>query len=662
MQAQTLPSRPPFEFLAGEVQIFRPRPVVSTFDWARNNLRIVTGPYKGRLWQPDVLPYAPAVMVAWDAPWLRKLFFVAPSQSGKTTVFYACAFASLYRNPSPVALVMPDQEAVERAFEKKLVKHVEASPALRGRLGSSRYALQKTEIRFRDGGFMQGLWAGSESRISSESYEMLLVDEEDAYSDRIIVGTAEERVTAYTHTHKIARFSKIRGGENEGTIDRDMRAQAQVLLHFEAVCPSCLTRQRMEFERIRVPEGERDPGRILGEKLAWYECANEGCRWKWSDHVRNKALALALEKSRQAYPDPWKALARGEPFLGWVPDRPVDRPTCVGFRLRSWELPFVSLSKVMADWFGAQGDPRKMQLWDNNHAAKPYKAVVQETNEDRIKRLVSPDVEQLTAPAWTVALTLSTDMQMRDLRYSVAAHGVNPDRLAIIDYGTAPDFEALRRLVFESSYRLQGTDTDLHIWRAAVDTGGTTHEGDDESRTMQCYNWLLDQRHDVITGTKGMSRKTPGVYIKPSLIEATSSGKKLKHGLRLHHVDVDAFKAIWFDRLEQSVKRIEGALTQPFEDVVEFHVETDTAYLREVTAEKLVAGKNGKQEWKRFRANHWLDCAVLHLAMVHFQWAPSLRALASHILAARNPAPKVERKKEAVNPYTGGVNVFGGGR
>jgi len=643
MQAQTVASSAPFGFYPGEVEVFRRRPREGSAEWASRHMHILAGRYRGQRWQPDVLPYARGIMDAWDAPWVRKIFFIAPSRSGKTTVAYSCLLAAMDRRPAPAGVGMPDQDAVERKFETAIIPHIQASPRLRKKIASGRYALQKTEVRWQDGSTIYGMWAGSESRMSSVPMEYLLIDEEDAYADKIAVGTMEERCGDYPHTHKIFRFSKVRGAESddadkaEGTIWRDMHRQAQVIHHYEAECPSCRTRQRMEFEHIKVPDGERDPGRIYGERLAWYECPH--CSYHWTDHIRDRALAMG----------------------GWAPDKQVDRPAVVGFRLRSWELPLVSLSKVMADWFGALGSPHKMQLWDNAHASKPYKVVVQETNEQRIARLVSPAVEQLTAPAWTVALTLSTDMQMRDLRYSVAAHGINPDRLAIIDYGTAPDFEALRRLVFESSYRLQGTDTDLHIWRAAVDTGGTTHEGDDESRTMQAYNWLLDQRHDVITGTKGMSRKTPGVYVKPSLIESTASGKKLKHGLRLHHIDVDAFKAIWFNRLEQSVLQLDGQLKQPFEETIEFHADTDAAYLREITAERLVQGKNGRQEWKRFRANHWLDCAVLHLAMVHFQWAPSLRALAAHILSARNPAPKVE-KKTAANPYTNGINVFGGGR
>lgn len=649
MQAATalgVTSSAPFAFYPGEAEVFRPRPREGSAEWAARHMIILAGRYRGQRWQPDVLPYARGIMAAWDAPWVRKIFFIAPSRSGKTTVAYSCLFAAMDKRPAPAGIGMPDQDAVERKFETAIIPHIQASPRLRKKLAAGRYALQKTEVRWQDGSTVYGMWAGSESRMSSVPMEYLLIDEEDAYADRIAVGTMEERCGDYPHTHKIFRFSKVRGAESddadkgEGTIWRDMHRQAQVIHHYEAVCPACSDRQRMEFERIRVPEGERDPGRIYGERLAWYECRS--CSYRWTDHIRDRALALG----------------------GWAPDRQVDRPAVVGFRLRSWELPLVSLSKVMADWFAAQGDPRKMQLWDNAHASKPYKHVTIEASEERIAALINDEREQLTAPAWTVALTLSADMQKDYFRYSVMAHGLDPDRECIIDYGSAPDFESLRKLVFESTYRLEGTDLDLAIWRAALDTGGSRH-GEDESRTMQAYEWLLDLPQGPLFATKGMSRKTPGQYVKWSIRQELPNGRKLKSGLRLYLIDTDAFKSLWFHRLEQSVRAVNGELRdgERFDNLLEFHAETGPDYLREVTAERLIQGKNGKQEWKRFRANHWLDCAVGHLAMVHFQWAPSLRAVAAHLLAERNPVKaKVERKKESINPYTNGVNVFGGVR
>jgi len=165
----------------GEQEAFRTRVQMSTYEWAKKNMKLAVGPMRGRAWSGAKSPYAKAIMDLFDRPETRKLFLVAPSQTTKTTIAYSCLGAVLSRRPGPAGIGMPDEKAVERIFREKLIPHFSMSPALRRLLKNPKDSLQKREIRLRDGSSVHGLWSGSESVMSSVSLRYLFIDEEDAY-------------------------------------------------------------------------------------------------------------------------------------------------------------------------------------------------------------------------------------------------------------------------------------------------------------------------------------------------------------------------------------------------------------------------------------------------------------------------------------------------
>lgn len=599
-------------FFPGEQAFFTRRPRLTTFDWARKHFRVVSGPHKGRFWDEDLIPYAKGIMEAFDQPWVRKVIMVAPSQSAKTTLAYACLGAFLCRtmNRGPAGVSMPDEDAVRRIFANKLVPHFQSSPALSREL-AQRWPLQATEIKLKDGADVIGIWTGSESKMSSVSLQVLLIDEEDAYNDPGSVGVLEERVIAYAQTSKILRFSKPRGLEEQSTIWAALQSEAQAVYRYEIRCPLCRAYQEMDFEQIRVPDGVRDPKRIRAESLAWYECPH--CQYKMRDHQRNRAVSQGR----------------------WTTPSPARRPSVVGFHWPSWVSPFVSLSKVMSDWFRTKdGGPKAWTWFDNSHRAVPGKAVVTETSEDALKGFVVPGLAPLKVPERAMAVTVAADTQRRHWWYSVCAHAVEPREEWIIDQGTVDTFEDLTELIFNTSFAKENSDERLSVWRAAVDTGGSQFAEEDESRTQQVYQWLLKQRPGVVFGTKGMSRKSPGVHVKFSYLQKLPNGKNLRSGLKLYLLDTDAFKDDIFWRLSEES-------TEP----IWFHSRTGEDYFRQLLSEKKVYEKN-REVWKQVRRdNHFLDCLVGHMAMSHFQWSPCLQAIAARLQRTEDRGQRTDRKK-----------------
>lgn len=604
-------------FFPEEQAFFAYTPWFSSYDWAKENFRIVSGPLKGKLWDPDYIPYAKGIMEWFDKPFVRKMYICAPSQSAKTTIAYACLAAAMSRgsNRGPAGVAMGDEQAVRRIFSDKLGKHFLQSPTLRKQLARRADAVQNTEIKMQDGANLIGIWSGSEAKMSSVTLQFLIIDEEDLYEDKDAVAKLEERVIAYEFESKIIRISKPRGVEEESTIYPDMQAECQAVFEREIRCPVCRTRQVMDLDQIRVPDNERDPKRILGRRLAWYECT--ACGYRMNDHVRNKANAAGI----------------------WKMKKEVDRPTVVGFHLPSWYSPAVSLSKVMADFFRTRdGGPRLWTWFKNSHEALPGKTVVVEATEDQLQQFVVPMLPPQIVPEEALKITLSVDTQKDHFVYSICAHGLEPAQEWIIDYGKAGTFQELRELRL-GRFRRDNSEDLLPIWRAAVDTGGTKDEYEEESRTVQVYRWLLSLKPRFFFGTKGMSgHKDPDEMVKFKLLQKFPNGRAMKTGLRLYHINTDQFKDEIFWRFSEEAT-----------DFIWFHAQTDRRYFRQILSEKKVTEKK-RVVWKRVRKdNHYLDTLVGHLAMVHWQWAPSLQSLAGRQKAEDRKQGTGNRSQEAKN-------------
>lgn len=619
--------RPPLTFRPGEVAVFRGTRNFSSFEWARKNMRIIAGPFKGHLWSPDVSPQARHILNLLDRDHVRKVYLIAPSQSTKTTIAHAFFFAQLARRRDNWGIGVADQNAAGKVVEGKLHSYFKSSAALRDMLAAGD-ALTKYDIRLDGDAWISAMWAGSDSRMRSDSYPYLHIDEEDVYLDKSAAATMEERADAYVALgmSKIIHTCRPQGNEDQSVIWNAATTQSQAWCMLEMRCPACREYQIMEHRNIVAVDGSHDPGRIRVEKLGRYRCV--ACGALWSNSGRN----LAARDGRLIS-------VRGD----------MDDATMVTIQQRSWESTLVCLSEVLARWFEAQGNPRALQKFDNNECAKPYRFISVESDEDRLAQRIDHGLDQGIVPGWALCLTFVADMQKDYFPWSVCAHGIGPERMHILDYGRVQQWEELEAVIFRSRYSMVD-DREFGIWRAALDTGGSRHE-EDVSRPMQAYKFLLAQRPGVVYGTKGQSRTSPGVFVKTSPLDTLPNGRRLDNPYVLHLLDTDAFKRLVFWRLEEGFS----------EEPITFHARTDRDYLRQVASERLEKGKDGVERWKQFRANHYLDCLVGHAALAHWQWKPSLAQLA----VAQQQAARAEEARHAAqpvrqdNPYTGGMRLFG---
>ena len=621
------------EFTPGECAVMEATILdQSTGEWMEDNVVVPEGPMKGSYYDPRLSPYFPPLWDLFMQAWVREMAVVAGPQIGKTLFGQGFLARRGVERPGPRQIALPDEDLTEDWFGKKIIPLFENSPKLKRYIASERNAVVKTEIALKNGTTFTGRWMGSLSKRASLSVLDGLGDEPDmfpagAHKDFV------ERFNTFSTLYKLLWIGKPIGYDGESFIWDEFN-RADVRVRWAARCPACGTYQVMQFENIKVPEGMRDPAEIRLNKAAWYECCH--CEWRWTDQIRNRAV----RDGRLEF------------------DKEVDRPIKIGVHIPSWNSRWVSLSSVMADWFAAQGDPDKLKSWWNGFAAQPANVIASESNEERLEQLMVPELPPLVVPGEAQAITLSTDMQKDHFFYSTCAHWVDPtgqddgSEEWVIDQGKIATFKELHELIFQSRFRRDGKRSEfLGVWRAGLDTGGGKNEWEDETRTMQAYEWLLRQRPGVVFGTKGMSRKTPGYHVRlGNPMQQLPNGKKLKRPMRLHFIDTDAFKDLFFWRLSDEARDEEGRWLEP----IHFHAKTPPEYFYQLCSEKKVLQK-GTYIWKRIRANHWLDCMIGHLAMAHWQWSPSLKAMVAADMAARAAAKTQQTAQGAkkYNPYTG---------
>jgi phage terminase large subunit GpA-like protein len=91
---------------------------------------------------------------------------------------------------------------------------------------------------------------------------------------------------------------------------------------------------------------------------------------------------------------------------------------------------------------------------------------------------------------------------------------------------------------------------------------------------------------------------------KESAIDVTLSGKTIKNGLKLFHVNTHYFKTFVYGRIRWP----EEMMNEPGR----MHLDRDTTeeFCKQLVSEELLIKPSGRYFWRKIRANHYLDTAV----------------------------------------------------
>jgi phage terminase large subunit GpA-like protein len=155
--------------------------------------------------------------------------------------------------------------------------------------------------------------------------------------------------------------------------------------------------------------------------------------------------------------------------------------------------------------------------------------------------------------------------------------------------------------------------------------------------TEETYFWLSEHRFEHgcrIWGVKGAVSDLEGfIHIPKEPLTHAPSGRALKGGLVLIHLDTIKLKQMFHERLGRAVN---GGSRQAF-----LHAETGEDYFHQVLSEELRMEK-GRLVYKRLHENHLLDCEMINTALAERSWpAAQLPAVKPyHVDQNRGPSTR----------------------
>jgi len=600
-------------------QVFQKRERMTTSQWAEQHRRVVEGSRAGN-WHNVTTPYLKEPMDCLSLPYVRTIYMIFAPQTGKTQVAFNFLCFIADQAPGPAMYIMPN-ESKTKDMSTRIRAMLKATPKMAALLSDRSDDTKQKRISLNNGMRIMLVWASSVAELSSDSVQYMFEDERDKYEK--IVGSEtdpdiliEARTITYPYTSKRLIYSTP---NDENGIEKSMTENADEIRHYEAKCPVCGQLQKMIFEKapdklggIVWPSDIRDPRKVERRRLANYECC--ACGMLWNDHMRNKAVRDGR----------------------WVSDNPVDRPTVIGFHLPSWYSPFVSLSKVAADFLRGKGDLIKHKGFVTQHKAEAWKNTVEKPKKEDDILKARCDLAAQTVPESAVALTVGVDVQKAGFWFTVWAWARDIQGITgwLIHYGYLPTWETVEALIFATEYPIADGSGTMRPWRAGFDTGGgekyeSEDSGDKMSMSEETYWWIVANaigRGCGIFATKGASRPIPGLFKKGDPLMKTPSGKRLPEWFHIIQIDTGQMKDVVNLGLTQAAKREAGALY--------LHKDTDVIFARHIIAEeKRTDLKTKSVEWVRVKGdNHLLDASVIGVSLARPQWIGG----GVNILAPRN--------------------------
>jgi phage terminase large subunit GpA-like protein len=396
-------------------------------------------------------------------PSVREIYICSAPQTAKTTFIDNCIGYAIDHYAGPVLYVYPDETTSKENCKDRILPMITSSPRLRGYLTGTDNDESATRINLQHMQLYMA-WATSATKLSNKTIKLLVGDEIDKYPEtpnKREGGTIDfmrARVTWYKYDHKI--FLSSTPTIEHGPIWQCLAKEAQVVFDFHVVCPDCGASQKMIFDQIKWPEGERDAIKIKIERLAWYECVH--CKGKWSDTKRDFAVRMGKWRSRPQELKINSGPASSDDYAVASPEGldmfeylEKHKPHNIGVHLPSWLSWLVSLSTVAASFLNGLNDKNALKDFMNKHKAEPWKTYTKEHKSDRIKAL-RDDRPQGTVPAGGVVacLTGSVDTQDDGFWYEIRAWGWGMEQESWgVRFGFIDTFAAVERVLFDDEYR-----------------------------------------------------------------------------------------------------------------------------------------------------------------------------------------------------------------
>lgn len=613
---------------------FKPPPRDSLPDWAdaERQLPREAGNVSGN-WRTSRVEVARGPMLAVTEPGVHTLTAMVATQLLKTSLIENIVGYHIHRDPCPMLLVQPKDEAAEQFSKERIAPFIKATPALRALVGSAKTRDSGDTLLYKSfpGGFLAIAGAGSPDNLARRPVRIVLYDETDKYlpikeGDPIDIG--DERLATAVNWLSVRVCSPTIDGESriQSSYEESDQRRASV------ECPHCQHRQFLEFEQVEWDKGK--DGATHRTETARLHC--EACGAEWSEGQRLRTLQtirwhqtrpFECCESKQdplaAYAIAWRAAPDGavERIWDWWagPRHEVYRARCA--HCGTWAVPNehagFQASKLYSPWpkdtpaqiakkkVAAGSNEKKRQVWANTQMARPYRANAGKAlGIDAL--LARREVWEAQVPDGVAVITIGVDVQDYRIEIEVVGWGRDEESWSI-DYevfdGEFDDPGLQSRL--DAYLKTIWTRTDGRGFKAeavCIDSGG--------HHTQAVYDFAKARLARLIWAIKGESAQ--GGQRNP-VWPTKRPTSRTKKSFRPIILGVNAAKDV-----------IRGALAKasPGPGYMHFKTDRDSNYFAQLTAERIEIKEDRGHKYRVWvlpngKANEALDVRVYAYAALH---------------------------------------------
>lgn len=569
-------------------------------------------------WNTDRAPYQREMMDAVNDPRLEMIVVMSSAQIGKTEIINNIVGYYIHQDPSPMLVVQPTEKLGESWSTDRLAPMLRDSLVLSNLVKDPRTRDSGNKILYKRfaGGHITIAGSNSPSSLASRPVRIVLCDEVDRYpassgSEGDPVNLAKKRATTFwnrkiilTSTPTIKDLSRIEAAY----LQSDQRK-------YYLPCPYCSEFQTLKWSQIKWDKIKNSDKSIDKSETACYVCEVNGC---------------VIENSEKQ-----SMLARGE----WrAENAKADNINIAGFHLNELYSPWVSWSKIVAEFLKAKLLPETLKTWVNTTLGETWEERGETIEEESL--LARKENWGDLVPSGVIIITAGIDVQKDRLEVEIVGFGVGFESWSL-DYRVIhgdparedvwKDLDAILEKPLKHEYGMM-----MRIASVCVDSGGH-HTGD-------VYAYCKKRQLRRVFAIKGSSIPAKPIVSKPT----TSNRMKVK----LFSVGTDTAKEMIYSRLK---------ITEPGVGYCHFPSDRDEQYFKQLTAEKIVTRYHKGFPVRRFekpegRRNEALDCRVYALAALHII-NPDLEILAKNIESNRernnsdNKTSNNIRKQSLAQPW-----------
>jgi phage terminase large subunit GpA-like protein len=640
-------------FDADEAAALRVPPPLKPSQWAEAYRVLAEGDSDAPgPWRNDLAPYGRGIMDLLFKPGVASIAIEKASQLGVSEMIRNILGYLADQDPDPAGFVLPDKGKGRKIISERIIPLFNDTPRLAALLEGRKAAVQKEMIRLCNSFLLWLAWAGSPATTKGDPWRIGFIDELDECAlavarlgqTRDLVGAVRKRTRTYGDRARLLAVSTPLDALSE--IDAQVNA-ARYLLEFYVPCLACGGWQPLDFSHVRFEA----PDAIKADKRAWaawvledltrttYECRY--CQARWSEDQRPPIIRAGkwcsstrvdkdgVEIGARGVDDHGKPLAT-DLAAGIIFDAEAveefPRGTTLGLRIwAAYSLLGVTLSGIAAEYIEARGDRGKMFTFTTETEGRVFEQQLARVDETVFaKKVERATLDEGIVPAWAGKLLCSIDTQIDYFIVTVRAWG--EDHLSHrVWHGRIGTFDELETLLAQPWRCEDPACGPMVIELAGIDSGGTTDDGADSSRTQQVYRW--GQKHKArVRVLKGFDANRTGQLIwlgKGYLVEDAPRGVRRHREIPLWCLAKHHWQGVLHDYIHAGV----SGRRRDDREMWFLNRRSDPVYERELANAHQVLERSGPrpvQIWKKlhpggrwdYRDSEVYQCVLASLARV----------------------------------------------